>query len=103
MDSVIDSLIIHLTFVETGAPRKDSDAGGCTFFPLNDEGVIPRLANGMQTFPGGFPIYRGSTLIGALAVSGAEAFMNVRVALRGLERAGDDLATVRQRGLGRFK
>ena len=102
MDSVIDSWFTHLVFVETGAPRLDSDAR-CTFFPLNDEGVIPRLANGMQTYPGGFPIYRGSTLIGALAVSGAEAFMNVRVALRGLERAGVGLSTVRQRGLGRFK
>lgn len=102
MDSVIDSLVIHLVFVETGAPRLDSDAR-CTFFPLNDEMLITRLANGMQTFPGGFPIYRGSTLIGALAVSGAEAFMNARVALRGLERAGVGLGTLRRGLLGRFK
>ncbi len=90
MDSVIDNIFSHLILVETGSPRLDSNAR-CTSFPLNDEGLIPRLANGMQMFPGGFPIFRDSTLIGALAVSGAEAFMNARVALRGLERAGAGL------------
>jgi len=31
---------------------------------------IPRLANGMQIFPGSVPIYRGSQLIGGIGVSG---------------------------------
>jgi uncharacterized protein GlcG (DUF336 family) len=30
----------------------------------------PRLANGMQIFPGSVPIYRGSILVGAIGVSG---------------------------------
>lgn len=29
-----------------------------------------RFANGMQIFPGGFPIYKGDTLVGAVGVSG---------------------------------
>lgn len=29
-----------------------------------------RFANGMQIFPGGFPIYKGNTLVGAVGVSG---------------------------------
>lgn len=29
-----------------------------------------RFANGMQIFPGGFPIYKGDTLVGAIGVSG---------------------------------
>jgi hypothetical protein len=31
---------------------------------------IPELRNGIQIFAGGLPIYRGSTLIGAVGVSG---------------------------------
>ena len=32
--------------------------------------VIPELRNGLQIFAGGIPLYRGSTLIGAIGVSG---------------------------------
>jgi uncharacterized protein GlcG (DUF336 family) len=40
-----------------------------------DDGNIPagrqsRFANGIQIFPGGFPIYKGDTLVGAIGVSG---------------------------------
>ncbi|HEX4842049.1 MAG TPA: heme-binding protein [Limnobacter sp.] len=40
-----------------------------------DHAVVPagrqsRFANGMQIFPGGFPIYKGDTLVGAIGVSG---------------------------------
>lgn len=32
--------------------------------------TIPELRNGLQIFAGGIPLYRGSTLIGAIGVSG---------------------------------
>jgi len=32
--------------------------------------AIPELRNGLQIFAGGIPLYRGSTLIGAIGVSG---------------------------------
>lgn len=39
-----------------------------------DEGVVGtnpnRYANGFQIFPGGFPIYKGDTLVGAVGISG---------------------------------
>src|SRR5690606_9728022 len=37
--------------------------------PQNCTGIT-RLANGLQIFPGGMPIYRGNVLIGGLGVSG---------------------------------
>ncbi|HEX4856923.1 MAG TPA: heme-binding protein, partial [Limnobacter sp.] len=40
-----------------------------------DDAAVPvsrqnRYANGLQIFPGGFPIYKGTTLVGAIGVSG---------------------------------
>ncbi|WP_156254568.1 heme-binding protein [Sandarakinorhabdus oryzae] len=46
-----------------GDPRQ------CTFLP-NTPGGQNRLANGLQIFPGGVPIYRGTVLVGAIGVSG---------------------------------
>jgi hypothetical protein len=31
---------------------------------------VPELKNGLQIFAGGIPLYRGSTLVGAIGVSG---------------------------------
>jgi uncharacterized protein GlcG (DUF336 family) len=57
-----------------------SIVGGNQFMPDSsqtcvDQANIPagrqsRFANGMQIFPGGFPIYKGDTLVGAVGVSG---------------------------------
>ena len=44
----------------TAAP----DAAKCTFLPSN------RLANGLQIFAGGEPVYRGGVLVGGIGVSG---------------------------------
>lgn len=51
------------------------------------------LENGMQTFPGGFPIYRGSTLIGAIGVSGDGVDQDDMVGMLGLSRAAAALNT----------
>ena len=59
---VTANLVQHLGFVAGGAI---DTAQQCTF------GTAPnRLANGIQIFPGGVPIYRGSVLVGGLGVSG---------------------------------
>lgn len=52
-----------------------------------------RLANGIQIFPGAVPLYRGSTLIGAIGVSGDGIDQDDLIAFygashRGLEAAG---------------
>jgi uncharacterized protein GlcG (DUF336 family) len=53
---------------------------------------LPELANGMQIFPGGVPIYRGNQLIGAIGVSGDGVDQDDMIAFLGLARANAALA-----------
>jgi uncharacterized protein GlcG (DUF336 family) len=48
---------------------------------------LAEIANGIQIFPGGVPIYRGSQLIGAIGVSGDGVDQDDMIALLGLARA----------------
>ncbi|WP_126177072.1 heme-binding protein [Tsuneonella rigui] len=64
---VKSNLLQHALFVQ-GAPFSDTPAQ-CTLVPPAPTGQR-RLANGMQIFSGAVPIYRGSTLVGAIGVSG---------------------------------
>lgn len=57
----------HLAFV-TGGTATDTPHR-CTFVPDVAAGRNP-LQNGIQIFPGSVPIYRGSTLVGAIGISG---------------------------------
>jgi len=54
---------------------------------------VGRIQNGIQIFPGGVPIYRGSTLIGAIGVSGDGVDQDDMIAFLGLSRAGNILGT----------
>lgn len=54
---------------------------------------IAALKNGMQIFPGGMPVYRGKTLIGAVGVSGDGVDQDDMIAFLGLARAGKALGT----------
>ena len=47
-----------------------------------------KLRNGVQIFPGGVPIYRGDTLVGAIGVSGDGVDQDDMVAFLGLANAG---------------
>ncbi|WP_229262388.1 heme-binding protein [Duganella guangzhouensis] len=51
------------------------------------------LNNGMQIFPGGFPIYRGTTLIGAIGVSGDGVDQDDMIGMLGVSRAAASLKT----------
>jgi uncharacterized protein GlcG (DUF336 family) len=53
---------------------------------------IHRLANGLQIFPGGVPIYRGAKLVGAIGVSGDGVDQDDMVAFLGLQRASATLS-----------
>ena len=64
---VKSNLLQHALFVQ-GAAFSDTPAQ-CTLVPPAPNGQR-RLANGMQIFSGAVPIYRGSTLVGAIGVSG---------------------------------
>jgi uncharacterized protein GlcG (DUF336 family) len=49
--------------------------------------AAPRVANGLQIFPGSVPIYRGATLIGAVGVSGDGVDQDDMIAFLGLQNA----------------
>ena len=48
----------------------------------------PRIANGIQIFPGAVPIYRGTLLVGAIGISGDGIDQDDMVAFLGLANAG---------------
>lgn len=58
----------------------------CTFLPGPN-----RLANGLQIFPGGEPIYRGNVLIGAIGVSGDGIDQDDMIGFLGIFNAGSRL------------
>jgi hypothetical protein len=53
-----------------------------------------RLGNGLQIFPGSVPIFRGSTLVGAVGVSGDGVDQDDMIAFLGLHNAGQSLGTI---------
>lgn len=64
---IIGNLGAHLGFVSGASPTDTPQR--CTTLPDAAPGQN-RLQNGIQIFPGSVPIYRGSTLVGAIGVSG---------------------------------
>jgi uncharacterized protein GlcG (DUF336 family) len=66
----------HVAFILGGADTPQQ----CTH--------TPRLANGMQIFPGSVPIYRGSALVGAIGVSGDGIDQDDMIGFLGLHNAG---------------
>lgn len=55
---------------------------------------LPRLANGLQIFSGGVPIYRDDVLVGGIGVSGDGIDQDDMIAFLGLDRAGRALGTI---------
>lgn len=60
---------------------------GCTPVPDSPSGA-PRIANGIQIFPGSVPIFRGDTLVGGIGVSGDGIDQDDMVSFLGLHNAG---------------
>ena len=88
---VLSNLGQHLNFV-TGASLVDTPAR-CSFIP----DVAPaqnRLQNGVQIFPGAVPIYRGTSLVGAIGVSGDGIDQDDMIAFLGLSNAASILGTL---------
>jgi uncharacterized protein GlcG (DUF336 family) len=61
------NILQHALFAQ-GAPFNDTERQ-CTLVPPAPNGQR-RLANGLQIFSGGVPIYRGDRLVGAIGISG---------------------------------
>lgn len=81
---ILSNLGQHLAFV-AGNPTDTPQA--CT--------SIPRLRNGIQIFPGSVPVYRGTTLVGAIGVSGDGIDQDDMISFLGASNAG-----VRVGGIG---
>jgi uncharacterized protein GlcG (DUF336 family) len=95
LDLAVNAILQHVLH-EAGAVANDVQpncAGvGLTVPPngalsVTASAAPPRVANGLQIFPGSIPIYRGSTLIGAIGVSGDGVDQDDMVAFLGLQRA----------------
>ena len=80
--SYLDALGLGLTLdgAALPSPFPDQEPGTCT--------GIDRLANGIQIFPGGVPIYRGNQLVGAIGISGDGVDQDDMIAFLGLHNAG---------------
>lgn len=85
-DLIAGNLVAHLGFVVSGGANPDT-AVGCTPLPASPSGS-PRVANGIQIFPGSVPIYRGNELIGGIGVSGDGIDQDDMVSFLGLHNAG---------------
>ena len=87
---ILGNLVQQLQEVAGGAavPRR------CTTLPAFDSSGGNRLENGLQIFPGGEPIYRGTTLVGAIGVSGDGIDQDDMVSFLGLFNGGARVGTV---------
>jgi uncharacterized protein GlcG (DUF336 family) len=81
---VFGNIVQHVNFLLAGAP--DTPAR-CTSTPDVVVGQN-RLQNGIQIFPGSVPVYRGSTLVGAVGVSGDGIDQDDMIAFLGTNNAG---------------
>jgi uncharacterized protein GlcG (DUF336 family) len=89
LDLVYNALVQHVGFVAGLAPDVPQNCTGVDGFDNGFvlSGVIPALANGTQIFPGSVPIYRGTTLVGAIGVSGDGVDQDDMIAFLGVHEA----------------
>jgi uncharacterized protein GlcG (DUF336 family) len=83
LDLVNNAIGQHVVAQVANNPAGDTAPGSCTQLPNTANGTN-RLRNGIQIFPGGVPIYRGATLVGAVGVSGDGVDQDDMVAFLGL-------------------
>ncbi|MES2553502.1 MAG: heme-binding protein, partial [Pseudomonadota bacterium] len=84
----LDLVYNALTFAILNPTDGNDD---CSASPATATPGVGRIQNGIQIFPGAVPIYRGSTLIGAIGVSGDGVDQDDMTAFLGLERASTAL------------
>jgi hypothetical protein len=94
LDLSYNALIQHVAFVAGLAPDVPQNCTGVQGFNLGfgTSGSFAQLANGLQIFPGGVPIYRGATLVGGIGVSGDGVDQDDMIAFLGLHQASLALA-----------
>jgi uncharacterized protein GlcG (DUF336 family) len=97
LDLISQNLLTHISAVASGFASPDTPAY-CTALPASagSTPALPVLRNGLQIFPGGFPIYRGTQLIGGVGVSGDGVDQDDMISFLGLAYAGAQMGN----GLG---
>lgn len=93
LDLVNNAILEHVTHVINNGVPADVAAGACTGLPP-PAGGANRLPNGIQIFPGSVPIYRGSTLVGGIGISGDGVDQDDMISFLGLHEAGVSLGTI---------
>jgi uncharacterized protein GlcG (DUF336 family) len=93
LDLVYNGVIRHVGFVLGAAADAPANCTGLTGFDSGFAATapIPGLANGLQIFPGGVPIYRGTTLVGGIGVSGDGVDQDDMIAFLGVDAAAATL------------
>jgi uncharacterized protein GlcG (DUF336 family) len=89
LDLVFLDIAAHILFVRGNLAADVATQCTRTPAPLGTR----VLANGLQIFPGGVPIFRGDALVGAIGVSGDGIDQDDMVAFLGLHRAATELGT----------
>lgn len=89
LDLVYNQLIKSIAAGDTSVGCAGRQPAGAT----GPDTGFTRATNGIQIFPGGVPIYRGTQLIGAVGVSGDGVDQDDMVAFLGLANAGRILNT----------
>jgi uncharacterized protein GlcG (DUF336 family) len=94
LDLILGNLAAHVTYVRG---KGAETARFCTTLP-RPPGTLPKdknpvLANGLQIFPGGFPIYRNGQLVGGIGISGDGVDQDDMTGFLGIYNAGQQLKT----------
>ncbi len=89
LDLAHNAIIQHVAFVSGLAADVPANCTGVQGFNLGfgTSGTITQLANGLQIFPGGVPIYRGTQQVGGIGVSGDGVDQDDMIAVLGLHEA----------------
>jgi len=93
LDLVLHNIAAHLLYV-AGVSSTDTNRY-CTDLPPPPGSATgkPVIANGLQIFPGGFPVYRNGVLVGGVGISGDGVDQDDMTAFLGIYNAGQELNT----------
>ncbi|HUZ74620.1 MAG TPA: heme-binding protein [Stellaceae bacterium] len=80
----VDLIKADLVTILGGGAAPASGCGGTVGLPANSKGKT-QLANGLQIFSGGYPIYRNGVLVGGIGVSGDGVQQDALIAYLGLQ------------------
>ncbi len=96
LDLIHNALVQHAGFIAGLVADVGSNCTGVAGFSggFAVGAPIPAVANGLQIFPGGVPIYRGPTLVGAIGVSGDGVDQDDMIAFLGVHETAVALGTI---------